>query len=273
MLVTSLPLLKSYHDLEYLDTAAATGSPDAPVALILHWGGASGRIGLPFARLLPGWRIVAPSLRGHGQNRFPTASVEVCAHDVLDLLRQLDLERIDRLYAYSLGAYVATRLFDNVEIGEAVLLAGGVVPFGVAWPTLFDEADPEQPETLVWLREQRASLELPGRGAADIQEEWEMVLIVLADILDLSQQRLTLRVSKEELRPALASIWCDDYFATPGRLPQRLLFWNGNDPVVCQPYIEQFMRHLCCREAILTSDPFDVRLSHVAQVIALLDGL
>ncbi len=268
--------LPTYEGLEYLDA-----NPGAErVALVLHWGGASARVGLPFAHLLPGWRVLAPSLRGHGRNPRPTAPADVCGADVCALLRHLGITRIDRLYAYSLGGYVATRLFGAVEIARGALLAGGVVPFRVAVPdalpaeneTAEAEATGEAvPETAAWLAGEHDRLETLGRPAEEVEREWAMVRAVIEDILDLSAPRLTFRLGTAAMRPALESIWNDDYFAAPNvALPERLLFWNGNDPVKCRPYIERFSRHPSCREVTLDVDPFDASWAVVARVIALL---
>ena len=238
---------------------------------MLHWGGASARLGLPFAHLLPGWRVLAPSLRGHGRSPPPVAAADVCGQDVLRLLRHLGVTRLDRLYAYSLGAYVATRLFARVEIAGGVLLGGGVVPFSVAMPDALASEPGDWPETDPWLAAYRAKLETPGRAPEEVTREWAMVAAVLGDILDLRQPRLTLRLDAEAMRPAIESIWHDDYFAPPAALPGRLLFVNTNDPVACRPYIERFEQHPGCAEVALDVDPFDPRWSVVGQVIALLE--
>src|SRR5262249_60029425 len=64
----------------------------------------------------------------------PVAAADVCRQDVLWLLRRLGVTRLDRLYAYSVGAHVATRLFASVQIAEGVLLAGGGGPSSVPRP-------------------------------------------------------------------------------------------------------------------------------------------
>jgi hypothetical protein len=100
---------------------------------------------------------------------------------------------------------------------------------------------------------------------------WAAVFAVYEDVFDLSRPYLTLRVTTEDMRPAIRSVWEDDYFAQVNApTPRQLLFWNGNDPTACNPYIEQFERHLGCREVALDVDPFDVRWSTVPRVMALL---
>jgi pimeloyl-ACP methyl ester carboxylesterase len=250
-------------------------NPEAErVALVLHWGGASGRVGLPFAELLPGWRVIAPSLRGHGRKPLPAVPADVSGQDVAKLLAHLGIARLDRLYAYSLGAYVATRLFSWVEIAQAVLLAGGIVPLGVAIPDVFDAsaAEPDETSASAWLTAERAKLATVDRVVGDIGREWEMMSDIYEDIFDLSQLRLTFRLPPQMMRPAIESVWHDNYFAAPIALPERLLFWNGNDPDACRPYIEQFTRHPGCREITLDFDPFDVRWEIVRRVIALLEA-
>ncbi|HEV2459669.1 MAG TPA: hypothetical protein VGS80_15035 [Ktedonobacterales bacterium] len=167
--------------------------------------------------------------------------------------------------------YVATQLFGQLEIAQAALLAGGVVPLAVALPDVFDEPATEQPETEAWLAEQRAQLDIPSKRPDDAETEWAMMYAAYEDIFDLSQPCLTFRLGPEAMRPALTSVWQDDYFAQPAPTPKRLLFWNGNDPVACRPYIEQFTRHPGCHAITLDFDPFDVRLDVVARVISLLD--
>jgi pimeloyl-ACP methyl ester carboxylesterase len=258
----------TYQGLEYLDSNPTAGQ----TMLVLHWGGASARVGLPFAHLLPDWRIIAPSLRGHGRNPPPTASAQICARDVLDVLAHLSVTQVARLYAYSLGGYIATRLFGQLDVAQGALLAGGVVPLGVALPNVFDESATEQPETASWLAEQRAQLDASGKRPSDAETEWAMMYAAYEDIFDLSRPRLTFRLSPEAMRPTLTSVWHDDYFARPAPTPTRLLFWNGNHPVACRPYVEQFTRHPGCHEITLDFDPFDVRLDVVARAISLLDA-
>lgn len=265
--ICNMETFTHFGDIEYLDANLDASR----VALVMHWGGASGRLGLPFAHLLPGWRIIAPSLRGHGHTTLPAADVETCAADVLVLLDHLGVCHIDRLYAYSLGAYTATHLFGKVEIAEGVLISGGVVPFGVCFPHVFEEQEPEQPETQAWLDEQRTSIESSARSPEDIEAEWRMMLLILDDIADLTQPRLTFRHSVDALRPTIESIWNADYFAAPKTLPSRLLFVNTNGPDACHPYVERFASLPGCREATMPVDPFDVRSDTVWQVIALLE--
>jgi pimeloyl-ACP methyl ester carboxylesterase len=237
-----------------------------------HWGGASARLGLPFAHLLPAWRVIAPSLRGHGRNPPPVAAANRCGQDVLRLLRHLGVRHIDRLYAYSLGAYVATRLFVGVEIANAVLVGGGVVPFGVAMPDAFAPPSAESPETEPWLGAVRAAVEVLGRASEEVAREWAMVYAILDDILDLSQPRLTFRLDTEAMRPAIESIWHNDYFAAPPALPHCLRFVNTNDPLACHPYVERFTQHPGCAEVALDEDPFDPRWSVVRRVIEVLEA-
>ena len=259
--------LSTFDGLEYLDTDPL----GERVALVVHWGGGSARLGLPFAHLLPGWRVLAPSLRGHGRNPLPVVAADVCGQDVQRLLRYLGVTRLDRLYAYSLGAYVATRLFARVQIAQGVLLGGGVVPFSVAMPDVLAPEPDEAPETGPWLAAYRAQLETPGRAPEEVAREWAMVAAVLGDILDLRQSRLTLRLDAEAMRPAIESIWYDDYFAAPTTLPDRLFCVNTNDPFACRPYLDRFEQHPGCAEVALAVDPFDPRWSVVGQVIALLE--
>jgi pimeloyl-ACP methyl ester carboxylesterase len=260
--------LAVYKQLEYLDANPTA----ARVILVLHWGGASAQVGVPFAYLLSGWRVIAPSLRGHGRNPLPTASADLCGQDVLDLLDHLGITRVDRLYAYSVGGYVATRLFGQIPVVRGVLLAGGVVPFGIAMPEVFAEPETDQEETAPWLADQRASLTAADGPPQDLETEWATMLAAYEDIFDCSRPTLTHRLTPQVLRPLIESIWDDDYFARArAPIPSQLLFWNGNDPVACRPYIERFERHPGCQEVTLDMDPFDVRWSTVRPVIALLD--
>lgn len=256
-----------YDGLEYYESNAKARD----IALVLHWGGASGRLGLPFAHLLPGWRVIAPSLPGHGRTRRPVAPIDTCAADILALLARLGITHIQRVYAYSLGAYAASRLFDAITIDRCALLAGGVVPIGIALPHVFAESADDAPETATWLTEVRSTVVTPGRQQRDAWKEWHMILTVLDDIVDFFKPRVSPRRSAGSLRPAIESVWDDDFFAAPHRLPDQTIFWNGNDPVACAPYVERFAHLPGCREVQFEGDPFDVRWDTVRRVIALLE--
>lgn len=109
------------------------------------------------------------------------------------LLDHLGVTRLDRLYAYSVGGYVATRVFGHLPIVRAALFAGGVVPIKIALPDMYQESTEEQPETVRWLTEEHANLATPGRAPDEIEREWAMTLTVYEDIFDLTQPRLTSR--------------------------------------------------------------------------------
>jgi len=87
------------------------GSPDAPPALALH--GVTGH-GARFRRLavdaLPGYRVLAPDLRGHGHSTWDPPW-DAATH-LADLLETMDAHEVERclLLGHSFGGMLATRL-------------------------------------------------------------------------------------------------------------------------------------------------------------------
>ncbi|WP_083960092.1 alpha/beta fold hydrolase [Streptoalloteichus hindustanus] len=87
------------------------GDPAGPPLVALH--GVTGH-GARWQRLvadhLPGYRVLAPDLRGHGRSpRVPPWTLEQHARDVLGVLDALELERVPVL-AHSFGGAVALHL-------------------------------------------------------------------------------------------------------------------------------------------------------------------
>ena len=65
---------------------------------------------VPF--LAPGWRLIAPDLRGHGESEWPAApsyAIGDCAGDLVALLDALALDRVV-IIAHSMGARIAVWL-------------------------------------------------------------------------------------------------------------------------------------------------------------------
>ena len=95
---------------------ATSGPSGAPVVLLLHGNGPNWRQFEPqLASLADRWRVVAPSLRGHGASTLPSEptrtdlTVERLAADVLVLLDHLHVERV-HLVGNSLGGLVGLEL-------------------------------------------------------------------------------------------------------------------------------------------------------------------
>jgi pimeloyl-ACP methyl ester carboxylesterase len=94
-----------------------TGQP----LLLLHGGmGIGGDWGYVFPEDPPGYRVIVPDLRGHGQSTNPagTFTFRQCAEDVLALLDHLELPRVKAI-GMSMGAktllHVATQQPERIE--------------------------------------------------------------------------------------------------------------------------------------------------------------
>ncbi len=91
---------------------ATSGPPDAPAVLLLHGNGPNWRQYEPqLDSLADRWRVIAPSLRGHGGSSLPPEptrqdlTVKRLADDVLALLDHLDVQRT-HLVGNSLGGLI-----------------------------------------------------------------------------------------------------------------------------------------------------------------------
>ena len=69
-----------------------TGAPGAPAMLLLHGFTGSGRNWDELASKLPGWRIIAPDLPGHGQTDAPVGTMPEVAKDLVSLLDALGVD-------------------------------------------------------------------------------------------------------------------------------------------------------------------------------------
>ncbi|HSQ00918.1 MAG TPA: alpha/beta hydrolase [Candidatus Dormibacteraeota bacterium] len=94
------------HCLEWGDAAA-------PPVLLIHGNGGNAHWWDPLVPFLtPGWRLVAPDLRGHGESewpREPAYGIADCSGDLAALLDQLGLDRV-AVIAHSMGARIAVWL-------------------------------------------------------------------------------------------------------------------------------------------------------------------
>ncbi|MGI5245165.1 alpha/beta fold hydrolase [Dactylosporangium sp. CA-139066] len=92
-------------------TLAYTDTGRGPVMVLLHGGGSGRATWDAFGRAVgavPGYRVVAPDLRGHGDSpRFPRYTLSDHADDVAELLDELGPDPVV-LIGHSLGGYAAS---------------------------------------------------------------------------------------------------------------------------------------------------------------------
>jgi 3-oxoadipate enol-lactonase len=110
---------------------AGAGPRDAPPVVFLHGNGPSCRQFAPqFATLTDRYRLIAPSLRGHGRSDMPNAptvedfTVARLAEDVLAVLDHLEVERA-HLVGNSLGGLVGFELATTTPERLATLTTFG----------------------------------------------------------------------------------------------------------------------------------------------------
>lgn len=106
-----------------------------PVVLLHGWMGEASNWGpgsreKPVLRPAPGYRMIAPDLRGHGGSAKPHDAQLYGAEMARDVVRLLDHLKIRRAHVvgYSMGAYVAGKLVDIAPDRVASVLYGGSVP-------------------------------------------------------------------------------------------------------------------------------------------------
>jgi 3-oxoadipate enol-lactonase len=119
-----------------------SGAADAPALVLLHGLGDDGGtweiVGADFAQH---FRVFAIDLRGHGLSDRPGAySFELMRHDVLGVLDQLGLDRVN-LLGHSMGGAVAYLIAEK-EPGRIVRLILEDTP--PPWP--WERAVPERPQ-------------------------------------------------------------------------------------------------------------------------------
>lgn len=117
-------------------TVHEAGEASDPALLLLHGFTGSGLNWEELASKLPGWRIVAPDLPGHGGTDAPTGRMPEVALDLVALLDQLEIAQA-LVIGYSMGGRLALHL--AVAAPERVR---ALVVIG-ATPGLAEQADRE----------------------------------------------------------------------------------------------------------------------------------
>jgi 2-succinyl-6-hydroxy-2,4-cyclohexadiene-1-carboxylate synthase len=106
-------------------TVHMTGEPDAPVMLLLHGFTGSGRTWKELASKLPGWRIIAPDLPGHGGTDAPVGAMPEVAKDLVALLDALSVDKA-LVVGYSMGGRQALHLAVSApERVRGLVVVGG----------------------------------------------------------------------------------------------------------------------------------------------------
>lgn len=199
------------------------GKPGGEPLVFLHGYGESWRSWEPVLPFLPrDLRIVAPSLRGHGESDKPDCCYRQAdfAADTLALLDALDIERAT-LVGFSMGSLVAHKLAIEQPERVARLVLVGSAPkveedeesrlLGVALDRMTEPLD------LVWLRELHQ-----GSAAAPLPPDF---LETMAE----EARKVPLRV----WRQSLAGMTAEDHAARLGEIEApTLLVWGEEDPLL-----------------------------------------
>jgi pimeloyl-ACP methyl ester carboxylesterase len=127
----------------------AWGPEDGPTAVCLHGVGRTGDLFAPLAAALPGWRLVAYDLRGHGLS-FPEPPWRIETH-LGDVLETVGDQRPDAWIGHSFGGRLVIELANRDP---------GVIPRAV----LLDPAIRVRPD--IALAEATASLDMRDRPFA-----------------------------------------------------------------------------------------------------------
>lgn len=108
-------------------TLHKAGEPGEPVILLLHGFTGSGRNWEELSKKLPGWRILAPDLPGHGGTDAPTGTMPEV---VKDLTALLDAEGVAQalVVGYSMGGRLALHLAATAPERVRGLVVVGATP-------------------------------------------------------------------------------------------------------------------------------------------------
>ncbi|MNX26811.1 2-succinyl-6-hydroxy-2,4-cyclohexadiene-1-carboxylate synthase [compost metagenome] len=108
-------------------TLQTAGEPGEPVMLLLHGFTGSGRNWEELSKKLPGWRILAPDLPGHGGTDAPTGTMPEVAKDLAALL---DAEGVEQalVVGYSMGGRLALHLAATAPERVRGLVVIGATP-------------------------------------------------------------------------------------------------------------------------------------------------
>ncbi len=108
-------------------TIHQTGDASGPAMLLLHGFTGSGRNWDELAKKLPGWRIIAPDLPGHGETAPPSGAMPEVALDLAALLDQLGVDQAV-VIGYSMGGRLALHLAVQAPERVRALVVIGATP-------------------------------------------------------------------------------------------------------------------------------------------------
>ena len=136
-------------------------SVDVPAVVAVHGVTASHRAWLTVARGLPGFRIIAPDLRGRGRSRGLPGPYGMAQHadDIVAVLDDLGIDTA-LVVGHSMGGWVSVALRDRCpERVRSLVLVDGGLPL----PTPEGMSDEDLTTARLGLAKQRLSMTFPDR--------------------------------------------------------------------------------------------------------------
>ena len=207
-----------------------------PLVLLHGGGGASQNWSLIFDAPPPGFRTIAPDLRGHGRSTNPSGafSIRQCAFDVLALLDGLDVDRFKAI-GVSLGAktllHVATMQPARVE---AMVIASATPYFppqarsAMAQLTVESRTPQEWSQMRAWHMHGDAQIEAVWRAMHGLKDSYTDMNFTPPLLSTISARTLVVHGDRDPLYPVELAV--EMYRAIP-RASLWIVPGGGHGPI------------------------------------------